>query len=143
VYGRIQGVYWGTWKHEAAGSYSLLQHRSYNLFYLLCWAGLSNIIVCFVWQEAGTLPKQDNDPLDILELSINSPKIRTSTHFRSERVGCQINVRKTEKARPGIEPRVSLIPEGRANRCTTGPFVGEESPTPTILGRVTPTFLTT
>jgi len=28
------------------------------------------------------------------------------------------------KARPRIEPRVSLIPEGHANRCTTGPFVG-------------------
>jgi len=29
-----------------------------------------------------------------------------------------------DKARPGVEPRVSLIPEGRANRCTTGPLVG-------------------
>jgi len=42
--------------------------------------------------------------------------------------------RRKEKARPGIEPRVSLIPEGRANRCTTGPFVGEGSPTPTVEG---------
>ena len=32
-----------------------------------------------------------------------------------------------DTARPGIEPRVSLVPEGRANRCTTGPFVGEDS----------------
>jgi len=32
--------------------------------------------------------------------------------------------RRKDKARPGIEPRVSLIPEARANRCTTGPIVG-------------------
>ena len=32
--------------------------------------------------------------------------------------------RRKDKARPGIEPRVSLIPEGRANHCTTSPFVG-------------------
>ena len=35
--------------------------------------------------------RQDNDSIDILEPSVNSPKIGTSTHFRSERVGCQIS----------------------------------------------------
>jgi len=41
------------------------------------------------------------------------------------------NCGRKETARPGIEPRVSLIPEGRAKPLHYRALVGEESPTPT------------
>jgi len=42
--------------------------------------------------------------------------------------------RRKETARPGIEPRVSLIPEGRAKPLHYRALVGEGSPTPTDRG---------
>jgi len=59
------------------------------------------------------LPSPSNVPVVFLFITRNTlmiPLLAVSGVWEEKR-----------KARPGIEPRVSLIPEGRANRCTTGP----------------------